>query len=83
MDSRCSEQLGRLNKSPRNRFIRIIHYFICSRTPVNLIVGSHAGRIVEESRKILNGKVKKGQQPDLWDGIAANRIVKILVESFQ
>ncbi len=83
MDSRCSEQLGRLNKSPRNRFIRIIHYFICSRTPVNLIVGSHAGRIVEESRKILNGKVKKGQQPDLWDGKAANRIVKILVESFQ
>ena len=49
----------------------------------NLVIGSKAEAIIEESQKILIGKVKKGQRPDLWDGKAANRIVKILVESFQ
>ena len=52
----------------------------CSDPGTNIVIGSHAGRIVEESRKILNGKVKKGQQPDLWDGKAAERIVQVLLE---
>ncbi|MCG8603738.1 UDP-N-acetylglucosamine 2-epimerase (non-hydrolyzing) [bacterium] len=46
----------------------------------NLVIGSSAERIVEESRKILSGNVKKGRRPHLWDGKAAERIVKILLE---
>ncbi len=48
----------------------------------NLVIGSKAEAIIEESKKILIGKVKKGRQPDLWDGKAAERIVEVLLRSF-
>ena len=48
----------------------------------NLVIGSKAEAIIEESKKILIGKVKKGRSPDLWDGKAAERIVEVLLRSF-
>jgi len=46
----------------------------------NILVGNNRSRILEESFKILNGKGKKGKIPQLWDGRASERIVKILVD---
>jgi len=44
----------------------------------NVLVGNNTGRIIAEAQKVLDGKAKKGQIPELWDGKAAERIVKIL-----
>lgn len=46
----------------------------------NLLVGTSKSRIVEESLKILNGNVKHGEVPPLWDGHTAERIGKVLNE---
>jgi len=46
----------------------------------NIVIGNSAGRIVEESNRILAGHGKKGALPELWDGHAAERIVRILLE---
>ncbi len=46
----------------------------------NVLVGTDTERIIAEAQKILDGNAKKGQIPDLWDGKAAERIVKILNE---
>ena len=46
----------------------------------NVIVGTDTKRIIEESLKVLNGKVILSKMPDLWDGKAAGRIVDILKE---
>ena len=47
----------------------------------NVLVGTDTQRIIAEAEKVLDGKAKKGQIPELWDGHAAERIVKILSES--
>jgi len=44
----------------------------------NAIVGCDPKRIVTEALVILDGKGKTGRVPELWDGRAANRIVKTL-----
>ncbi len=44
----------------------------------NVLVGSDTQRIIQETKKILEGHNKIGQIPDLWDGNAARRIVDIL-----
>ena len=44
----------------------------------NTLVGSDSARVIEEAFRILDGKGKKGNCPDLWDGKAAERIVEIL-----
>jgi UDP-N-acetylglucosamine 2-epimerase (non-hydrolysing) len=46
----------------------------------NVLIGMSRERILEESYKILAGRGKPGKQPELWDGRAAERIVKILLE---
>jgi len=46
----------------------------------NILVGSNKEKIVSEGRKILQGEIKMGKIPELWDGKAAERIVKILLE---
>ncbi|MBN2267751.1 MAG: UDP-N-acetylglucosamine 2-epimerase (non-hydrolyzing) [Candidatus Babeliaceae bacterium] len=46
----------------------------------NVIVGTNTERIIQESHNILNGKSLSAKMPDLWDGKAAERIVKILIE---
>jgi UDP-N-acetylglucosamine 2-epimerase (non-hydrolysing) len=48
----------------------------------NVIVGMNTEKIIRESFKILSGKFKTGQIPPLWDGKAAQRIVKIIESRF-
>ncbi len=45
----------------------------------NTLVGSEPSRIVEETRRALSGKGKRGRIPPLWDGRAASRIAVILL----
>jgi UDP-N-acetylglucosamine 2-epimerase (non-hydrolysing) len=49
----------------------------------NQVVGVDPERITSAARSVLEGKFRKGQCPPLWDGKAAERIVKILVDGFQ
>ncbi len=44
----------------------------------NVIVGTDRERIIAESQKALSGRAKKGQIPEKWDGLAADRIVQVL-----
>jgi UDP-N-acetylglucosamine 2-epimerase (non-hydrolysing) len=44
----------------------------------NLLVGTDLKIVYTEATKILNGEVKKGSVPELWDGKAAERIVDII-----
>jgi UDP-N-acetylglucosamine 2-epimerase (non-hydrolysing) len=44
----------------------------------NLVVGSCKERVVAEALRILEGEAKTGRVPKLWDGRAAERIVRIL-----
>lgn len=48
----------------------------------NIIVGSNVEKIIKGVQNILNGKVKQGKVPKHWDGKAAQRIVKILLETY-
>lgn len=48
----------------------------------NELVGTDPQRIIEVATAILNGDSKQGKIPELWDGHAAERIVKILHERF-
>jgi UDP-N-acetylglucosamine 2-epimerase (non-hydrolysing) len=47
----------------------------------NQVVGVEPERICAAAIDILEGRFRKGQTPPLWDGKAAERIVKVLVES--
>ncbi len=47
----------------------------------NILVDVNPVKIVEESKKILEGNVKTSKGLPLWDGKAAQRIVKILYEN--
>jgi len=44
----------------------------------NTLVGNNSEKVITEASKILNGKGKRGSCPELWDGKAAARIIKIL-----
>ena len=44
----------------------------------NVVVGASPSRILAEAEKILSGSGKKGKRPELWDGRASERIVKVL-----
>lgn len=44
----------------------------------NQILGTSPERIIAAISEVLNGQVKLGNRPELWDGNAAKRIVKIL-----
>ena len=46
----------------------------------NTLISSDTAKIVEEVFKILDGKGKKGNRPELWDGKAAARIISILAQ---
>lgn len=46
----------------------------------NLVIGMSPQRIIEESFRILEGNGKKGGVPEFWDGKAAERIVRILLD---
>jgi UDP-N-acetylglucosamine 2-epimerase (non-hydrolysing) len=46
----------------------------------NTVVGTSHAKIVAETRKILEGRGKRGRIPKFWDGRAAQRIVQCLLE---
>ncbi len=46
----------------------------------NQVVGLNPKRIVDTARRVLAGSYPKGRQPRLWDGRAAQRIVRILLD---
>jgi UDP-N-acetylglucosamine 2-epimerase (non-hydrolysing) len=48
----------------------------------NQVVGSSPQRIVEASLAVLEGKGKEGRVPELWDGHAAERIVRLILEAW-
>jgi UDP-N-acetylglucosamine 2-epimerase (non-hydrolysing) len=45
----------------------------------NELIGSSPQRIVAASLKVLEGRGKEGQIPELWDGRAAERIVQVIL----
>ncbi len=47
----------------------------------NFLVGNNPAKVLECARKILGGEISQGRAPEKWDGKAAERIVKILVET--
>ncbi len=49
----------------------------------NKIVGLDPEGIRREVNRLLTGNIKEGRIPKLWDGRAAERIVRILCEHFQ
>ena len=56
---------------------------ITVREGTNILVDSNPAEIIKESFKILRGEKKTGKAPQLWDGKAAERIVKILSKGVQ
>jgi len=46
----------------------------------NQLLGTDAQKISEAAQKIYEGESKKGAIPELWDGHAAERIVKIIAD---
>jgi UDP-N-acetylglucosamine 2-epimerase (non-hydrolysing) len=46
----------------------------------NVLVGSDPNQIITAVEKVVTGNSKEGQIPELWDGRAAERIVKILTD---
>ena len=44
----------------------------------NVLVGTDATRIVEEVGRVLAGHGKQGRRPELWDALAAERIVGVI-----
>ena len=47
----------------------------------NHMIGTDFDKVVEASKEILSGKIKKGKVPELWDGKASDRITEIIYKS--
>lgn len=48
----------------------------------NLLVSTNEGKVVKKAMEVIENKIKiKAKIPELWDGKAAERIVKILLKS--
>jgi len=47
----------------------------------NRLIGTDLSKAENASLEILNGKLKEGRIPELWDGKAAERITEVLVGS--
>jgi UDP-N-acetylglucosamine 2-epimerase (non-hydrolysing) len=48
----------------------------------NTLVHNDKEKIIMEAQKIIEGNGKKGIRPELWDGMAAERIVRILAGGY-
>jgi UDP-N-acetylglucosamine 2-epimerase (non-hydrolysing) len=46
----------------------------------NRLIGTDTGKVEKAVDEILEGKIKRGHIPELWDGHAAGRICKIVAE---
>jgi UDP-N-acetylglucosamine 2-epimerase (non-hydrolysing) len=49
----------------------------------NVIVGCNTEKILSESFKIIENRCNSGRTPELWDGKAAKRIIKIIEENYR
>ena len=49
----------------------------------NVLVGLKKDKLLHEAFSILDGKHKSGNIPPLWDGHAAERVARILVEKLK
>ncbi len=49
----------------------------------NRLVGVSPGKILEEARAVLAGRTNAGRIPELWDGKASERIVRVIDEYLQ
>lgn len=56
---------------------------VTSEIGTNVICGLDEKKIIKHIREIENGKFKKGKIPKLWDGKAAERIVKVLLKKLK
>jgi len=54
---------------------------ITHKQETNIMVGSNSQKLVEEAFRILDGKGKKGNCPELWDEKTAERIVDVLTHN--
>ena len=54
---------------------------ITSEIGTNHLVGTDFDNVVKAAKSILLGKTKEGKIPELWDGKAAERIVKIVYQA--
>jgi UDP-N-acetylglucosamine 2-epimerase (non-hydrolysing) len=45
----------------------------------NILVGQDMERLITEVKRIVRGERKRGQVPPLWDGHAAERIAKVII----
>ncbi|MFH1897587.1 MAG: UDP-N-acetylglucosamine 2-epimerase (non-hydrolyzing) [Candidatus Desantisbacteria bacterium] len=45
----------------------------------NMVIGTEQKKIIEESKKLINGYKKSGTIPEYWDGKTAERIIRILL----
>ncbi len=46
----------------------------------SIVVGNNSQRFVKEVSRILDGKGKKGNCPEMWDGRAAERIIGTMIK---
>ena len=46
----------------------------------NQVVGNHKANILEAAKRVVSGDQQSGSIPEKWDGRAAQRIVRILIE---
>ena len=47
----------------------------------NIVVGTNREKILEKTFEVLSKNSLKGRIPELWDGKASERIVKVLTDS--
>ncbi len=55
---------------------------ITTKLGTNQVVETNPTTIIQAYRRAVNGGWRKSMTPPLWDGHAAERIVKILLEEF-
>ncbi len=48
-------------------------------TGTNTLIGNNPKKLIEEIEKIMKGKARKANYPELWDGKTAERIIQILI----
>jgi UDP-N-acetylglucosamine 2-epimerase (non-hydrolysing) len=53
---------------------------VTSEIGTNVICGLNEKLIISKIKEIESGKFKKGKIPKLWDGNAAERIVKVILK---
>lgn len=55
-------------------------WLITFKEGTNIVVGCKREEIIKEALSIIDGKKVNGRIPELWDGLAAQRIVRILMK---